>query len=174
MHIPFAQFGLFGSADTARVRLEHDADNGLATHRNGFLGGYHHTAVSIKFAQTTIAPRTVGVEVVADFEFVSCETLLYLFGGNVLLAICNPRATGHRLHINAVGFHGNGIGIPLATEIPKIAGCICIRSVGKGVAAYAYSDERFAGHILWRHQRLVFLRCSIVIGLYLAVRLVTR
>lgn len=27
MHIPFAQFGLFGSADTARVRLENDTDD---------------------------------------------------------------------------------------------------------------------------------------------------
>ena len=133
-----------------------------------------HTAVSIDFAQSAVAPRTVGVEVVTDFKFIRRESLLYPFGGDVFLAICNPRATGHRLHINAVGFHGDGVGIPLATEKVKFAGSFCFGSVSKVIAADADSDERLTRHVLWRHQCLVFLRCGIVIGLYLAVRLVSR
>ena len=157
MHIPFAQFGLFGSADTARVRLENDTDDSsfyftFCLEYGSRLGAcYLHTAVSIDFAQAAVAPSPVGIEVVADFKFVSCETLLYLFGGDVLLATCNPRATGHRLHVYSACFHGDGVGIPLATEKPKFAGSFCFGSVGKVIAAYADSDERLARHILRRH-----------------------
>ncbi len=122
-------------------------------------------------AQSAVAPRPVGVEVVANLQLVGLEEPCR---GDILLAVIAPCCTRHRPDIYSVSLHGDGVGISLATKIVKFAGSFCVGSIGKGVAAYVYSDERLARHILWRHQRFVFLRCGVVIGFYLTVRLVTR
>ena len=133
---------------------------------------YLHTAVSIDFAQAAVAPSPVGIEVVADFKLVSRETPFHFFGGNALLAAISPRATGRRLYLYSVCFHGDGVGVSLVRL--EIAGDICFGSIGKVFSADVYPDKRLALHVLRHHDCLVFLRCDIVIRCNLAVGLVCR
>lgn len=44
-----------------------------------------------------------------------------------------PTCRGHRLYLYSACLHGDGVGIPLATEKPKFAGSFCFGSVDKVV-----------------------------------------
>ena len=54
-------------------------------------------------------------------------------------------------------------------EIPLF---ICFGGVDKGVVANAYLEKWLAFHVLRHYQGLSLLRCYVVKGLYLSVRLI--
>ena len=173
-----AQFLFLFCADAARVRLEHDADDcpactgcRVSQHGGGLGISYPHTAVFIAFAQTTVAPSPVGIEVVAYLKLI-CLEKLHLFGGDVLLAAIGPVVSPRCLHLKPVGLHRDGVAVAGAGV--KLAFGLSLRGVGEGLPAEPYPDERLARHVLRHHNGLELLRRGVVVGRYLAVRLVGR
>ena len=95
-----------------------------------------------------------------------------MFGGDVLLAAIGPVVSPRCLHLKPVGLHRDGVAVAGAGV--KLAFGLSLRGVGKGLPAEPYPDERLARHVLRHHNGLELLRRGVVVGRYLAVRLVGR
>ena len=88
----FAAESLFFSpSDTIRIRLEDNADNHLSptSVRTWFRVCYFLPSVRIDFAEATIAPCPVRVEIIADFKVIRLITLHFI-GKNIIFLAAYP------------------------------------------------------------------------------------
>ena len=104
------------------------------------------------FAQTAVAPGSVGIEVIAYLKLVSTEKS-YFLGGDMLLSTSTPCAAARDLHFQPIGFDRNVIGAHLASRerLGISRGIVVERRAEGGLDG----QHTLFGGLLRNHERLV-------------------